>query len=151
MPLPFLFGQGGSRLKKARDEWIVSSTAEVVLLEAEVQQQENNLSLLELADFIGKNHTQFEYDLRTCLQELEREEHRYHLHNEIKHDPGEIGTLYDWLDSGHAKRFADVFKENRPPILKHCYDVCGYQCKGIEECYLGQDPEKRKVHILLGD
>lgn len=89
---------------------------------------------------------QQQFDIRLAFQAHEIEEHKYYLSEKRGFDVGIEECVADWVASGHAQRFFEVFAKHQDTIYAACSNDCkNKQCR--DACWLSIN----QVHDLLGD
>lgn len=83
------------------------------------------------------------------LQKLELDEHKYFLSEQRGYDVGNGETVGDWINSGHAERFQQLYREHRTELDIACRNLCGPEgCDDdLRECNLGT----KRLHKILED
>ncbi len=95
----------------------------------------------------GQLTEQQRFDIRAEFQAREIEEHKYYLSEKYGYDVGIEKTTLDWIDSGHAERFAERFSHNEENIVT--YYARNSHAKHTESN--GYHFSIEEIHYLLGD
>lgn len=90
--------------------------------------------------------SQQQFDIRLAFQAQEIEEHKYYLSEKRGFDVGLEESVADWVASGHAQRFFEVFSKHQDNIYAACSSNCDEK-KCHDSCWLSLN----QVHDLLGD
>ena len=75
------------------------------------------------------------------IQMVELQEHKWYLSEKAGHDIGENETIFDWVTSGHAKRFNEAYTSHEEQIEREI------QTNGLVPIL----QDKNKLHELLED
>ena len=79
------------------------------------------------------------------FQMVEILEHKYYMSKEAGYDVGLEKTLFDWVASGHARRFQESYYQHKDTIDYVC-NKCN-KCTSLYDCML----PNAIVHQLMDD